>query len=229
MSYLSRHLQRRTVVLTNQDVFLGDGWWDKLPERLPPQTAFLLSRYHQRITYDTQNSLAAGLAEGVFNRTAEGAQPARRRTGLGIASALAGARPSRRVCDMAAPRMAMWSRSLCNHRNFGSYDAYVLRLDAPLSRAEIGLFDYPQNAWGGENVFQYLLQEGLLLKTRNPCLGLKALHMHCELPTTFSAPKVGDRRLGKREVAMAAQQKLRAMGRRVTMEPGDIGKLALNI
>ena len=73
------------------------------------------------------------------------------------------------------------------------------------------------------------LQEALLLKTRNPCLGLKALHMHCELPTTFTGAKVGDRRMGKLEIALAAQRKLRAMGRRITMVARDIGSLALNV
>ena len=228
LAHIGTALLGRPVVMTNQDVFLGDGWWDKLPASLPPKTAFLLSRYHQRVTYDTQHSWAAGLAEGLFNRSA--AFPARRkeRPSLGV-TIPSSARASRRTCDMAAPRMAVWSRSLCHSRNFGSYDAYVLRLDAPLSAEELALFDYPQNAWGGENVFQYLLQEALLLKTRNPCLGLKALHMHCELPTTFSGPKVGDRRMGKLEIALAAQRKLRAMGRTVTMDARDIGSLALNV
>ena len=33
----------------------------------------------------------------------------------------------------------------------------------------------------------------------------------------------------KREIALAAQRQLRALGRRVTMDPGDVGSLKLNV
>ena len=258
MAYISKHLQGRTVAFVNQDVFLGEGWWPRLADSLPPRTAFLLSRYHVRNTYDIQNSLAAGLAEGIFNRTwptADAPRPLalRMRGHHGLAAksrtrhaaprsaapfpgrrlapwaGAAASRPNRRTCDMAAPRMGVWSRSLCVANNFGSYDAYVVRLDSPLSAAQIDLFDYPQNAWGGENIFQLLLQEALQLRTRNPCLGLKAMHMHCEFPTTFSGQKVGDRRLGKKELSMQVQTKLRAMGINTDVNPGYLSSLALNV
>lgn len=229
MGYVNSALRGRTVVITNQDVFLGQGWWDKLPSSLPPKTAFLLSRYHQKISYDRQHSLAAGLAMGIFNTTWTRPVHASHRQRASSAKPSNMAFSPRHTCDMSAPRMGMWWRSLCTKHNFGSYDAYVLRLDEPLSQAEIQLFDYPQNAWGGENVFQYLLQVGLELKTRNPCLGLQVMHMHCELPTTFSPEKVGDRRLGKYEIAYAAQKKLLAMGKKATLGTNDIGTLKLNV
>ena len=33
----------------------------------------------------------------------------------------------------------------------------LLRLERVLSADELGLFDYPQNAWGGENLFLFLV------------------------------------------------------------------------
>ncbi|KAL3914699.1 MAG: hypothetical protein SGPRY_007536, partial [Prymnesium sp.] len=206
MRYISKELPNRVVVITNQDVFLTDGWWSKLSVSLPPSTAYLLSRYHTRTSYDIRPYYRAARAEGLFNESFPRRHAA--------------------TCDMSA--RTQWARSLCTSRNFGSYDAYVVRLPR-LSRQEIALFDYPQNAWGGENVFQYLLQQGLGLHVKNPCLGLQVVHMHCELPTTFSPPKVGDRRLGKREIAVAAQARLRAMGKQITMDPSAVGTLSLNV
>ncbi|KAL1505130.1 hypothetical protein AB1Y20_008888 [Prymnesium parvum] len=195
LSYMSTALLGRTVVLTNQDVFLTSGWASL---SLPPSSAFLLSRHHSSISYDPS------AARAYLNAT-----PARAA-----------------ACDMAS--RGVWARSLCGPRNFGSYDAYVLRLEAPLGGSVLSLLDYPQNAWGGENVFQFVLQEAMGLRTSNPCHSLQVMHMHCELPTTFSAPKVGDRRLGKREVAQAVLRKMRAMGKHVTMDAAAIGSLTLN-
>ena len=41
--HAGRALPGRTVVLANQDIFLGDGW-EAMPRTLPPRTAFFLSR-----------------------------------------------------------------------------------------------------------------------------------------------------------------------------------------
>ena len=60
-------------------------------------------------------------------------------------------------------------------------------------------------AAGGENVFLYILQRALKLRVTNPCLTLQAVHLHCELPTTFGARMVGDQRLGKKLVATVAR------------------------
>ncbi len=119
---------------------------------------------------------------------------------------------ARRVCDMTAPRFAVWGRSLCTPKNFGAYDVYAFRLDKPLSGAQLDLFDYPQNAWGGENLFQWLLQEALGFRTANPCLSLAAVHIHCMLPTEFGVRKAGDRRLSKRDIIVKAMARLRALG-----------------
>lgn len=245
MAYISSRLIGRTVALVNQDTFLASGWEGKrAASLLPPRTAFLLSRYHARTTYDVQHQLAAGEGEGIF----DGPFVSQVKASAAAAAALEGRAGTRavakgkatakhagreagawRTCDMTTSRFNVWLRSLCSRINFGSYDAYVLRLDAPLSPAVLDLFDYPQNAWGGENVFQYILQDALKLRTANPCLTLRVTHMHCELPTTFSARKVGDRRQGKREVALKVQAKMRAMGLPISMKPGDIGGLALNV
>ena len=224
MRHISRALLGRTVVLTNQDVMLADGAWASLPHALPARTAFFLSRYHMRVTYDVQHSLAAGRAEGVFN----GSAPT-----LGRTHSWSGGRghtlDSRRVCDMTERRFAVWRRSLCSPANFGSFDAYVLRLTSPLSVRQLDLFDYPQNAWGGENLFLYLVTRALGFAAANPCVSLRAVHVHCELPTEFGVHKVGDRRLGKREIIDRARAKLRALGHTAGGGNEDVGALRLNV
>ena len=47
-----------TVVHTDQDIFLTEGW-GKLAGLLKPHTALMLSRHHQRVSYDLEPSLAA--------------------------------------------------------------------------------------------------------------------------------------------------------------------------
>jgi len=228
MEYISRHLTGRTVVLTNQDIFLDDGWRG-LAQRLPASTAYFVSRYHRRVAYDAHHSVAAGEALRYFN--ASDLPPSGAASGwLTPRRATAAADVGKRLCDMTTSSFRMWRRSLCSTLNFGSYDAYVLRLPTPLSAPVLDVFDFPQNAWGGENVFLYILQRALQLRVTNPCLALQAVHLHCELPTTFGARIVGDQRLGKKLVATTVQKKLRALGlEREAMRPEDIGKLTLNI
>ena len=208
-------LRGRTVVFTNQDVLLSEGEWASLPAALPPRSAFFLSRYHSRYQYDVQYSTAAGVSEGLFNATRS------------FSLQLLGR--GKRVCDMTSNRFGMWRRSLCSPANFGSYDAYVLRVERPLSEAELELFNYPQNAWGGENLFLFLVTHALGMTASNPCLSLKATHVHCELPTEFGVLKVGDRRLGKREIIEKALSRLRALGRASSATHQTIGAMALNV
>ena len=50
------------------------------------------------------------------------------------------------------------------------------------------------------------------------------------LPTEFGVLKVGDRRLGKKQVVEAARKKLRAMGRHAAADMrDDVGTLKLNV
>ena len=138
----------------------------------------------------------------------------------------------RRVCDMTASRFSLWRRSLCTPSNFGSYDAYVLRLERRLSEGELDLFDYPQNAWGGENIFLYLVRAALGMATSNPCLSLRAVHVHCELPTEFGVIKVGDRRLGKGEIIERVRKKLLKLGHTeaaMLKQISNAGTLRLNV
>ena len=122
-------------------------------------------------------------------------------------------------------------RSLCTARenNFGSYDAYALRLETALTRSQLDVFDYPQNAWGGENIFLYILHEMLGLRATNPCLTLVGVHMHCELPSSFGPSKVGDKRRGKKDVAVAVQAKMKKLGLTITLPPEKLGTLALRV
>ena len=235
MQHLSGPLRGRTVAVLNQDVLIGEGAWGSLPAALPPRSAFFLSRYHTRFPYDVQHSFAAGVAEGLFNATGGGGgggggssrlMGTLRQSGAGVAI---GGRGFKRVCDMTAGRFGVWRRSLCTPANFGSYDAYVLRVDRELSAAELNLFDYPQNAWGGENLFLFLIQKALGMATSNPCLSLHVLHVHCELPTEFGVLKVGDRRLGKKEIVERALGKLRALGRTTATTVQEVGTLTLNV
>ena len=129
---------------------------------------------------------------------------------------------------MTASRFSMWKRSLCTAANYGSFDAYVIRVVRSLQSSELALFDYPQNAWGGENLFLFLMQT-LGFMASNPCFSLQAVHMHCELPTSFGALKVGDRRLGKREIVEQALRKLHALGHATGISHQDVGKLRLNV
>ena len=56
------------------------------------------------------------------------------------------------------------------------------------------------------------------------------MHVHCELPTEFGVHKVGDRRLGKREIIERARAKLRAMGQtEAAAAQEDVGALKLNV
>lgn len=234
MRQLSGPLRGQTVAFTNQDVFLAaDTDWAAVPRALGPRQAFFLSRYHQREQYDVQHSLAASAAEGVFNLSLPAASGSGRvdgRTDTWRLPAVTQHRATTRTCDMTARRFALWSRSLCTPANFGSYDAYVLRIDRELSSAELDLFDYPQNAWGGENLFLFLIQQALGIAASNPCLSLRAVHMHCELATSFGVQKVGERRLGKREIIDRALSKLRAVGNHAAdFSHQDIGRLTLNV
>lgn len=228
MQQLSGPLRGRAVAVLNQDVVIGAGEWAAVPELLPPRSAFFLSRYHTRFAYDVQHSLAAAAAVGLFNATGSSAAAQRRKASLLEGAAIGSAR-GKRVCDMTAGRFSLWRRSLCSPANFGSYDAYVLRIERELTPAELDLFDYPQNAWGGENLFLFLVQKALGMECSNPCLSLQALHVHCEMPTEFGVLKVGDRRLGKKEIVERALAKLRVLGRTTATSAKDVGTLTLNV
>ena len=221
VQYMSNVLRNRPVAFTNQDIFLEGIGWEFVPRTLGPNQAYFLSRYHTRQHYDVQHSMAAGSEEGIFNTSMS-------RSSVG--RLVYGDRREPRTCDMTSGRFAVWRRSLCSPSNFGSYDAYVLRFNRELSDAEIDLFNYPQNSWGGENLFLFLVQRALNMHVTNPCMTLRAVHMHCELPTSFGVLKVGDQRLGKRDIILRAQHKLRRMGSAAAdMSPDVIGKLALNV
>jgi len=247
MRQLSGPLRGRTVAFVNQDIFLEGPRWAEVPQTLGHRQAYFLSRYHTHEQYDVQHGLAAGAAEGIFNASksslatssslAKSIGRSRSPLAHGLSSSLRSLTTARgqhrewRSCDMTSSRFSMWRRSLCSAINFGSFDAYVLRLDRALSQAEIGLFEYPQNAWGGENLFLYLVERALGFTASNPCLSLHAVHMHCELATAFGVHKVGDRRLGKRDIIERARRKLQALG--ITAASGDsyakIGELRLNV
>lgn len=236
MRHISGSLLGRAVIFTNQDIFLSeDSAWQSLAHTLGPRAAFFLSRYHTRERYNVQHSIAAGVAENISNWGNWGSGPSDRGIFPAIARAAGASGASRaaiepHVCDMTARRFGVWRRSLCSSANFGSYDAYVIRLERSLTSNELDLFKYPQNAWGGENLFLFLIQQALGMTTTNPCLSLRVMHMHCELPTAFGVHKVGDRRLGKREIIERALVKLRKLGHpAASMSHVDIGKLALNV
>ena len=231
LAHVATHLLGRVVAITNQDVMLDSGPWETLAAVLPPRTALFLSRYHERVVYDVASGVAAGTAEGIFNGSSALLR-SRGRGGLGGQLSLFPSRApsSRRVCDMSAPRFSLWRRSLCTPDNFGSYDAYVVRLMRAPSSGVLDLFAYPQNAWGGENLFLFLVQHALRMSTANPCLDLRTVHVHCELATAFGVQKVGDRRQGKREISDRARAKLRALGmHRAAASPADVGGLRLNV
>jgi hypothetical protein len=243
MELISGPLLGKTVVLTNQDVFLGGStrMWRAVPHALARRSAFFLSRYHRREEYTVQNSIAASIAAGIFNssmhagnsqRTATGRHSsARDHRSVGIGHMFAtGHNPYWRMCDMTQSRFSMWRRSLCSSANFGSYDAYVLRLEVPLSAELLDLFNYPQNAWGGENLFLFLIVQALGMEASNPCLDVQAVHMHCQLASSFGAPKVGERRLSKRDIIQRSLAKLHKLGHpSASVSYVDIGKMALKV
>lgn len=227
----------RPVVLTNQDIFLSDGW-HRLGALFAPGRALMLSRHHERVAYDPEPSVNAAEACGLFNHSVLPRRPAPRSamqrlwpgsTGKGARHAVASASAREAVCDMSAPQYGVWRRSTCYEGNFGAFDAYVLRLNAPMSAAELALFDYPQNAWGGENAFLYLIRQLLRLEVRNPCLTLKVVHAHCELPNSFAPQKVGDRRLGKRDVIEKIQAGLRRLGHTIVDDYRAVGSARVNV
>ena len=74
----------------------------------------------------------------------------------------------------------------------------MFRLERPIPRSQLRLFDFPQNAWGGENVFLYLLTRVLGFAAANPCFTLEVNHIHCELPTKFGPQAWGDIRMSKK-------------------------------
>ena len=234
----------RPVVLTNQDIFLADGW-HRLGALLSPGHALMLSRHHERVAYDPSPSVDAAEALGLFNRSVMPRRPgghtppqrlgpaagkgARHAAAAASKAAAAASAREAAVCDMSTRQYGVWRHSTCHAANFGAFDAYVLRLRAPLSAAELSLFDYPQNAWGGENAFLYLIRQLLRLEVRNPCLTLRVVHAHCELPNSFAPQKVGDRRLGKREVIEKIQAGLRRLGHTITDDYRAVGAARVNV
>jgi hypothetical protein len=69
----------------------------------------------------------------------------------------------------------------------------------------------------------------LRVRVKNPCLSLKVVHAHCEMPSSFAPSKVGDRRLGKREVIQKIQQGLRQLGHTVTDDYRAVGAAKVNV
>mmetsp|Transcript_2528 Transcript_2528/g.8551 ORF Transcript_2528/g.8551 Transcript_2528/m.8551 type:complete len:375 (-) Transcript_2528:97-1221(-) len=243
LAYASRHLVGRTVVFLNQDVYLmPEGRWAELATSgLPARHTYFLSRYHRRTDYDVRRSAEAASSLGLLNLTdagapADGGQLQGRRL-QGKSRLLQGkgklfAKPAawgQRTCDMSGPSYGVWRRTLCSKINFGSYDAYVFSLASPLSEAHLSLFDFPQNAWGGENVLLYIFTRALGYSASNPCLDLAVNHAHCQLPSSFGPRLWGDARQAKGTVTRAVQAKMRAMGLEVDLTPKAVGDLTLNV
>ena len=100
------------------------------------------------------------------------------------------------------------------HR-WGAYDAYVLTLTRRLNASELNLFDFPQNTWGGENMLVYLLSAVLGLTVQNPCETLRAVHLHCELPTNLrdQTRVIGDGRTSRMAWMPKLMHKLEGINR----------------
>ena len=176
------------------------------------------------MSYNVRWSAAAAEAMGLFNLSSLKLRPKR------MFGVLPGRDPElRTTCDMSSrPFYALWKHSVCQEGSIGAFDAYVLRDLPPLSQEQLQLFAYQQNAWGGENVFLYLLKKvAPQLHVRNPCLTLRVVHAHCQLPNTFSGHKVGDRRATKRLIAERAQRGLRSLGYNASEDYHEVGRTSV--
>ena len=210
LAHANTHLRNRLVVLSNQDVFLADGW-ESLPAMLLPGEAFVLSRYHAPVAYQAGPGREALTR---LNLTQAGAGPDWMLRGRYV--------PPKVLTSTVTCRMgAAFAQSTCIERNYGAYDAYVFVLRQRLSEQQLALFDFPQNAWGGENLVVYLFRHGLELRVRNPCRTLRVVHVHCQMRSIntqgANTRVAGDERLTRKKISTKAMQRLASLGVSVMM------------
>ena len=221
ISHASTHLRGKVVVLVNQDIFLSHGW-EQLPTMLAPGEAYVLSRHHEPVAYLAKPGLKA-LSQ--MNLTQFGSDPAwARRVRYESPRMLqleTGVRGSAAKVATTCLMGRAFEQSTCVANNYGAYDAYVFVLRQQLSAQQVAIFDFPQNAWGGENIVLYLLRHGLGLQVRNPCQTLRVVHVHCQMRSVnaqgANTRVVGDERQTRKRIAIGAMQRLAALGVSVTM------------
>lgn len=88
-------------------------------------------------------------------------------------------------------------RSLCNKQNFGSFDAWVAKFDAPVTDMKaMAMLRTPRHAFGADNLLLYVFQTHLDKPLRNRCLSYKLMHLHCRLRTSVANPATAKRGYG---------------------------------
>ena len=102
----------------------------------------------------------------------------------------------RRSCNA---RNAQDVQSLCNHLNFGSFDGWVHRFDAPLrDPVALALLRTPRHAFGADNVMGHVFEQRLRVRLANRCYRYRLYHLHCRLPTSTKVPSDAKRGYGER-------------------------------
>ena len=88
-----------------------------------------------------------------------------------------------RSCDA---RKAQDRRSLCNPSNFGSFDAWVHKFDAPVTDPKaMAMLSTPRHAFGADNLLLYVFETHLKVPLSNRCMSYRLMHLHCLLPTSI--------------------------------------------
>ena len=94
-------------------------------------------------------------------------------------------------------------KSLCNARNFGSFDAWVSHFRpgeaATLRRTALDLLRTPRHAFGADNVLGFVFERHLGRPVRNRCHSYRLYHLHCTFRTSLTVTaRDNDRGYGER-------------------------------
>lgn len=103
------------------------------------------------------------------------------------------------ACGQCDATRAQLFRSLCNDKNFGSFDAWVARFETELlDPIGVSLLHTPRHAFGADNLLGHVFETYFRLPLTNLCHSYRLYHVHCTFPTSVGNPRVADRGYGDR-------------------------------
>ena len=161
--YASNHLQGRTVVLLNQDIFLRTS----TPSfEVAAGEGYFMARY------------AATKSEGFYN-VMESRKALQARVG----------NMSSIRSTYHFPCISESPHSTCSGDYWGSLDIYAFALSRPLPSSLLKLLDFPMNAVGGENTLVLVCRHVFNWTLLNPCPHFAFVHLHCHRTDKASTPR----------------------------------------
>ena len=103
------------------------------------------------------------------------------------------------LCGACDATKSQLYQSLCNHANFGSFDAWVAKFQSNiLDRIGMNLVHTPRHAFGADNLLGHAFERYFQKQLKNRCYSYKLFHIHCKFPTSVSNPRIRDRGYGDR-------------------------------